>query len=86
MIRAAAERIIPDGNKCKESLVFIFIRHRCLHSRLQIDGDCLVVVQLASLVVSYGGHRPPTNATNQCFDWKGHTSNTTFVAVLIIGV
>ena len=38
-------------------------------SRLQAGGTCLVV-KLASLVVSCGGHRPPTNATNQCFDWK----------------
>ena len=39
-------------------------------SRLQTGGSCLVVVKLASLGVSCGGNRPPTNATNQCFDWK----------------
>ena len=39
-------------------------------SRLQTGSSCLVVVKLASLVVSCGGHRPPNNATNQCVDWK----------------
>ena len=47
-------------------------------SRLQTCGSCLVVVELASLVVSCGGHRPPTNATNQRFDWKA-TQATRFV-------
>ena len=69
--------------KCKESLALIFIRHRCLHFRMQTYGGCLVVVKLVSLVASCGEHRlpistptPPTR-TSQCFDWKGHTSNTT---------
>ena len=39
-------------------------------SRLQTGGSCLVALKLASLVASFGGHRPPNNATNQCFDWK----------------
>ena len=59
-----SRRAYHPGRKCKESLTFIFIRHRCLHFLLQIGGDCLVVVKLASLVVSCGGHRPPTNAIN----------------------
>ena len=65
--------------KCKEGLAFIFIRHRCLHFRLQTGVDRLVVVELASLVVWCGGHRPPTNngTSQRCFDWKAHTSNTT---------
>ena len=45
---------------------------------LQTYGSCLVMVELASLVVSRGGHRPPTNATNRCFDWKA-TRATRFV-------
>ena len=36
----------------------------------QVGGSCLVVVKLASLVVSCGGNRPSTNDNNQCRDWK----------------
>ena len=60
-----------------------FIRHRCVHFRLQTGGGgCLVMVELASSVVSCGGHRPPTNATNQCLHWKGHTSNTRYSCLI----
>ena len=73
MTSAAAEHTASDGIL---SSAFIFKRQRCLHFRRQTGGGCLVVVKLSSLVVSSWGHRPPTNATNQCFDPKGHTINT----------
>ena len=77
-----SSRPYHSGRKYKESLALIFIHHRCLHFRLQRGGGCLVVVELASLVVSCGGHRPPTNATNQRFDWKDHTHTCTELSSL----
>ena len=72
-----SSRAYHSGRECKESLAFIFIRQRCLHFRMQTGGGCLVV-KLASLVGSCGAYQPmPPTWTNQCFDWKGHTSNTT---------
>ena len=82
-----------DGKARKAWHSYLFIRHRCLHFRLQAGSGVVialvVVVKPASLVVSCGGHRPPTNATNQtnqCFDWKGHTSNTPCISLSLLSV
>ena len=70
MMRAVAEHTTPNRNARKAW-------HSCLYATGAYVSDCRQVVKLASLVVSFGGYRPPTNATSQCFAWKGHTGNTT---------
>ena len=85
MCDMCSSREYHSARKCKESLAFIFICHRCLHFRLHTGGDGCLVVELASLVVSCGGNRPPTIATNQCFDWRA-TRVTRLVVILIICV
>ena len=77
MIRAAAEHTTPEGSARKAWHSILYATGAYIYFRQQTGGGCLVVVKLASLVVLCGGHRPPTNATSQCFDGKGHTSNTT---------
>ena len=56
-----SNRAYHSGRKCKETFAFTFIRHRCLHFRLEIDGSFFAVAELSSLVMSCGGFRPPPN-------------------------
>ena len=79
MIRAAAaKRTTPDGNARKAWPSCLYVTGAHISDCRQTVGGCLaVVVKLALLVESCGGQRPQTNATNQCLDWKGQTSNTT---------
>ena len=78
MIRAAeAERTTLDGKARKAWPSYLCVTGAHISDCRQTGGGCLAVVELASLVASCGGDRPRTNATNQCLDWKGHTSNTT---------
>ena len=75
-----SSRAYLSGRKCQESLALIFVRHRCLHFRLQTGGGCLVVVSMRNWLCRVGGigHQPmlPTNQYLY-FDWKGHTSHAT---------
>ena len=81
MIRAAAaKRTTPDGNARKAWPSCLYVTGAHISDCRQTVGGCLaVVVKLALLVESCGGQRPQTNATNQCLDWKGQTSNTTCI-------